>query len=54
MGGFITSQSACKNQVSLKSIILLAFTIKTIKTTYKNVNVSFEYPVAPKLAIAQF
>lgn len=54
MGDFTTSQSVCKNQVSLKSSILLAFMISTIKTTYKNVNVSFEYLVAPKLAVAQF
>lgn len=54
MGDFTTSQSVCKKQASLKSIILLAFIIRAIKTTYKNANVSSEYLVAPKLAIAQF
>jgi hypothetical protein len=51
MGGFIASQSMCKNQVSLKSITWLAFIIRTIKTTNKNVSVSFEHLVTPKLSL---
>lgn len=50
MGDFITFQSVCKSQVSLKSIILLAFIIRSIKTTYMNVSVSFEYLIAPQMA----
>lgn len=34
MGDFITSQSMYKIQVSLKTIILLTFIIRTIKPTY--------------------
>lgn len=51
MGDFITSQSVCKNQVFLRSIIWLTFIIRTIKTTNKNVRVSFEYLVAPELSL---
>lgn len=49
----MTFQCVCKNQVSLKSIILLTFIIRAIKTTYKNISVALAYLVAPKLATVQ-